>query len=95
MQGRLDCIQTLLANPYLMRLVGSRVYIYTHRALFAHYNTMALNAEAIGALHTLERKAIKSESCIRKKTSSLSFSDQLCCLGTKYRSSFLLLARSL
>lgn len=30
-----------------------------------HYNKIALDAEVIGALHTL--KAIKSESCIRKK----------------------------
>lgn len=69
MQGRLDCIQTLLANPYLMRLVRSRIYIYTHTqsALFVQYNTIALNAEVMGALYTLKMKAIKSESCIRKK----------------------------
>lgn len=43
------------------------IYIYTHIALFVQYNTIALNAEVIGALHTLKMKAIKSESCIRKK----------------------------
>lgn len=43
------------------------MYIHTHTALFVHNNTIALNAEVIGALHTLKIKAIESESCIRKK----------------------------
>lgn len=67
MTDRLDCIQTLLKDPCLMRLVKDKLYIYIHKAFFAHYNTIALKAESAGGLHTSKMKAIQNEFHIRKK----------------------------
>lgn len=62
MRVRPGCIQSALADPCLMRMADTN-----HTRLFAHYNTITLNPESVGALHTLKMKAINSEFHIRKK----------------------------